>query len=188
MSRLAIRTESQLQAPTLQALEKVKLGGKLPDVYLQFANSEPALRAYLHMEASVREGSLSTMEVEAVKLWVSEQTGCEFCLSVHSFKAQQAGLSKQQQLDIRRHGLIAENSMGDYPDACHRINGLLGIARTIHSRRGNIAQSELDEARKAGISDENMVDLTMVISTIFFTNITNHINDTQSSLPPAPDL
>ena len=188
MSRLAIRTESQLQASTLQALEKVKVGGKLPDVYLQFANSEPALCAYLHMEASVREGSLSTMEAEAVKLWVSEQTGCGFCLSVHSFKALQAGLSKQQQLDIRRYGLIAEGSMADCQATCHRINTLLGIARTIYSHRGNIAQAELDEARKAGLSDENLVDLTMVISTIFFTNITNHINDTQSSLPPAPDL
>ena len=188
MSRLAIRNDSQLQSSTLQALEKVKVGGKLPDVYLQFANSEPALCAYLHMEASVREGSLSTMEAEAVKLWVSEQTGCGFCLSVHSFKALQAGLSKQQQLDIRRHGLIAEGSMADCQAACHRINTLLGIARTIYSHRGNIAQAELDDARKAGLSDKNLVDLTMVISTIFFTNITNHINDTQSSLPPAPDL
>ena len=53
------------------------MNGKLADVYLQFANSEPALRAYLQMEHALKQGSLNTREIEAIKLWVSQQTGCE---------------------------------------------------------------------------------------------------------------
>lgn len=181
MSRLPILTESQLQPSTLEALQQVRVGARLPDVYLQFANSETALRAYLQMEASVREGSLLNAEVEALKLWVSEQTGCEFCLNVHGYKARKAGLSAQQQRDIREHGLINDTSMDDDREAGIRINALLGIANSIFHNRGSISQAQLDEAYSVGISDENLVDLTMVISTIFFTNITNHINDTQPS-------
>ena len=188
MSRLANRTASQLHSSTLDALAPVKSGGKLPDVYLQFANSEPALRAYLHMEASVRDGSLSSAEAEALKLWVSEQTGCDFCLSVHSVKAQQAGLAAPLQLDIRKHGQITGSSKAESDLNCDRINTMLRMAQALFKSRGSIPQNELDEARESGLSDENLVDLTMAISTIFFTNITNHINDTQSSLPPAPRL
>jgi len=120
VSRLTIRAAEELQAQTREALEPVIAAGRIADVYLQFANSESALRAYLHMESSIREGSLSNMEAEAIKLWVSQQL--------------------------------------------------------------------FEEARGAGLNDETLVDLTMAISTIFFTNITNHINDSQSQLPAAPAL
>lgn len=178
MSRLAIRKAEELSSSTVQALEPVMLNGKISDVYLQFANSEPALRAYLHMEASLREGSLRDTELEAIKLWVSEQTGCEFCLSVHSMKARHAGLNKTQQLAVRSGLAVGEP----------RIDALLAVARTIYNKPGSIPQSMLEEAKACGLSDENLVDLAMAVSTIFFTNITNHINDTKSALPAAPSL
>lgn len=178
VSRLTIRSPQELQPSTLEALESVRISGKLADVYLQFANSEPALMAYLHMEGSLREGSLSTMELEAVKLWVSEQSGCDFCLSVHSFKAKQAGIDAPQQIAIR-----SGNTSGN-----ERIDALLGIAKLIYLKRGSIAREALDNARAVGLSDENLVDLSMAISTILFTNMTNHINDTRSSLQVAPAL
>ncbi|MFK7862307.1 MAG: carboxymuconolactone decarboxylase family protein [Granulosicoccus sp.] len=178
MSRLTTRTTSELHATTIQALEPVRLNGKISDVYLQFSNSEAALQAYLQMEESLRKGSLSITELEAVKLWVSEQTGCDFCLSVHSFKAAQAGLSEEQQLAIR----------SGYPSGDVRIDALLTMAGTVFRTPGSVPQAMLDEARAVGLTDENLVDLMMAVSTIFFTNITNHINDTKSSLPPAPAL
>lgn len=178
MSRLRIRESSELQASTAEALEPVKLNGQIADIYLQFANSETALRTYLQMEVSLRKGSLNDSELEAIKLWVSEQTGCQFCLSVHSFKSRQAGLDEAQQLAIR-----TGRATGDA-----RLDALLNLTRIVYRNPGSIAQSALEEARSAGISDENLVDLTMAISTIFFTNLTNHINDSVSSLPPAPSI
>ncbi|MFK8083188.1 MAG: carboxymuconolactone decarboxylase family protein [Granulosicoccus sp.] len=178
MSRLTIRTTSELQPETVEALDPVRLNGKISDVYLQFANSEIALQAYLNMEASLRKGSLSTCELEAVKLWVSQQTGCQYCLSIHSYKARQAGLSDEQQLAIR-----AGSTTGGA-----RMDALLSIARAVYQTPGSLPQSMLIDAREAGLDDENMIDLMMAISTIFFTNLTNHINDTQSPLPPAPAL
>lgn len=154
------------------------MNNKLAPIYLQFANSEPALNAYLHMEASVRGGSLPLMEVEAIKLWMSQQTACDFCLSVHSFKAKQAGLDANTQLAIRR----------SEPTGVDRIDCLLELVAALFHKKGKIPDELLAKARSRGFTDENLVDVTMVMSTIFFTNITNHINDSQSSLPPAVSI
>ena len=175
MSRLTTRIETELSTETLDALAPVRMNNKLADVYLQFANSEPALRAYLHMEASIREGSLAVREVEALKLWVSQQTGCDYCLSVHSFKAKQAGLSPEEQLLIRKG-----QSVGD-----ERLDCLMKIAARLFQRAGKLPDELLQDAYSVGFTEENLVDMSLVMSTIFFTNITNHINDSQSSLPPA---
>jgi len=102
MARLKIRDEDSLSPETLEALEPVRMNGKLSPVYLEYANSEPALQAYLRMEQALVQGQLDERTLEAIKLSVSERTGCDFCLSVHSFKGKKAGLSEEQQLAILR--------------------------------------------------------------------------------------
>jgi AhpD family alkylhydroperoxidase len=164
-----------LQPETLEALQQVSVGGKIADVYLQFAQGEASLRAYLQMERCLQEGSLDSRELEAVKLWVSQQTGCDFCLSVHSFKAGKAGLNQEQQIQIR-----SGKPVGD-----QRIDMLLKVASVVYSTPGSIPQALFDEALASGLSQSNLVDLTMAMATIFFTNITNHINDSRSAFPAA---
>lgn len=152
--------------------------GQIAPVYLQFANSEPALRAYLLMEAALQNGSLDGQDLESIKLLVSELTQCEYCLSIHSFKATKAGIAKDDQLLIRQAKPIGNK----------RIDSIVQIVQALFRQPGTLDQSLLDEARSAGLSDENLVDLCMAMSTIFFTNITNHINQSSSPLPAAPSL
>lgn len=178
MSRLTTPAESQLNTDTLAALEPVRVKGQLAPIYLQFANSQVAIRAYLQMEKALQQGSLDTREIEAIKLWVSEHTACDYCLSVHTFKASQAKLGSEQQLAIRQG-----KACGD-----RRIDGLIMLATHLVRQPGVLPDELLEQARSRGLSDENLVDLTLAISTIFFTNITNHINNSVSSLPAAPSL
>jgi len=169
VSRLRTLDESQLNSETRQALEPFRTGKRLAPVYLQFANSETALRAYLQMENALQEGSLDSRAIEAVKLWVSEHTACHFCSTVHGAKASKAGLSKEQQSAIR-----ASKPCGD-----KRLDMLVQLTEQLVKVPGIVPDEMLAAARSSGISDENLVDLTLIISTILFTNITNHINDTQ---------
>jgi len=178
VTRLSTCKESALSDATLSALEPVRMNGQLAPVYLQFANSEPALRAYLLMEAALQNGSLDAQDLESIKLLVSELTQCEYCLSVHSFKATKAGIGKDEQSLIRQAKPIGNK----------RIDSLVQITHALFSQPRTLNQSLLDEARTAGLSDENLVDLCMAMSTIFFTNITNHINHSSSTLPAAPSL
>lgn len=178
VSRLSTCKEIALSDITLSALEPVRQNGALAEIYLQFANSEPAIRAYLGMEAALQEGSLDEQELECIKLLVSELTQCEYCLSIHSFKATKAGIGQGEQLLIRQ-GKPTGNS---------RFDIIVRLVLSLFKQPGVLEQSVLDDARSAGFSDENLVDICMGISTIFFTNIVNHINHSSSTLPAAPDI
>jgi len=178
VSRLSTLSESDLSENATQALAGVRQNGKLSPIYLQFANSEPALLAYLGMEASLAAGGLNNREIETIKLWVSEYTGCEYCLSVHSWKGSAAGLSTEWQLLIRQGS----------PTGDERLDVLLVLMQQLFEVRGEIPDGLLGRVRAAGYTDQQLLDITMVISTIFFTNLTNHINASVSALPPAPPI
>ena len=176
MPRLHTREESTLSDECLEAFKPVRIDGKLPEVYLQFANSEPAVMAYLGMEKSLQQVSLSALEIESVKLFVSELTQCEYCLSVHTMKAQKAGMDEKFQMAVRGRRATTDA----------RVDALLAILNAFFKTPGVLDDELLDNARNAGITDEQLVATAMVVSTIFFTNITNHINNSISALAPAP--
>lgn len=178
MARLQTKSEQSLGNQVLKLLEPTRTGGKLADVYLQFANSEPALEAYLNMEACLKRSALSEYELEAIKLLVSEITGCQYCLSVHTLKSSRAGIDRAQQMAIR----------SGQPCGDKRLDTVLTIVRHFFQQRTPIPDELLTSARNHQLSDEMLVDIAMAVSTIFFTNITNHINDTEITLPAAPAL
>lgn len=178
MTRLSTCKESALSDATLTALEPVRQNGSLAEIYLQFANSEPALRAYLNMEKALQDGSLDDQELECIKLLVSELTRCEYCLSIHSFKSKKAGISESDQLLIRQ----------GKPTGNRRFDMIVRLVLSLFKQPGALAQEQIDAARATGFSDENLIDICMGMSTIFFTNITNHINHSTSPLKPAPAL
>lgn len=178
MARLETRDETALSQETLDLLDPTRINGRLADVYLQFANSEPALAAYMKMEESLRAGTLSEQEREAIKLAVSEQTQCDYCLTVHSMKATKAGLEKDTQMAIRTGSDTGNN----------RINMIIEIVRYFFQQRGPLPDEMYTKAKSQDFSDEQLVDIAMAVSTIFFTNITNHINNTELTLPAAPPV
>ena len=154
------------------------MSGKIADVYLQFANSEPAIMAYLGMEASLRNSTLSAMEVESIKLLVSEINQCDYCLAIHTMKSRKAGLDKETQIAIR-----SERATGSA-----RVDALLAIVRAFFRQPGPISDDLLSCARECGLTDRELVETAMAVSTIFFTNITNHINKSETTVPAAPAL
>ena len=178
MVRLKTRDEHSLQPETLELLGPTRINDKIADVYLQFANSEHALHAYMAMEASLRKSPLSDLEIEAIKLLVSEITACDFCLATHTMKSRKAGLHKDQQIAVRS-GKATGNA---------RLDTIVKIASHFFNTQGPLDDTLIAEAREQQLTDEALIDIAMAVSTIFFTNITNHINNTKSTLSPAPAL
>lgn len=178
MARLQTLEESSLSAECLASLEHTRINGKIADVYLQFANSEPAIMAYLEMEASLKKSSLSELEIEAIKLLVSEINQCDYCLAIHTMKSRKAGIDKDMQMAIR----------GNRKTGNARVDILLDIVRAFFTRPGPISDELLASAREIGVSDKELVETAMAVSTIFFTNITNHINNSEMTVPAAPPV
>ena len=178
MSFLDEVSESNLSAETLAKLEPFRLKGAISGVYLQIANSEAALRAYLDMENALKASSLSLREIEAIKLLVSQLNQCDYCLSVHHMKASVAGLTDSEKRSIRL-GLPIDDI---------RLDPLLNMVRNFFRAPGPVSKDDLLALRSAGFSDGELVDISMAVATIFFTNVFNHINNTVSALPAAPEV
>ena len=178
MSRLKTRSEHELQDATLDALEITRNNGALAPVYLQIANSEAALQAYLQMEAALRASGLSLREVEAVKLLVSQHNQCDYCLSVHSVKSKAAGLSEAEQQTIRKNEALADA----------RLNAIVATAWALLKQPGTLPEQQLNTLRQAGLDDRQLVDIALAISTITFTNLFNHFNDSKPPFAAAPPI
>ena len=118
MPRLKTRTVPSLSGECLQAMESVQMNGKIPEIYRQFANSEPAVIAYLGMENSLLQFSLSELEIESIKVMVSQRAGCEYCLSVHTMKLRKLGMDESYQTAVR----------SNTPTSNARIDAILAIA------------------------------------------------------------
>jgi len=178
MARLHTQDEGSLSAALLKELEPTRMNGKIADVYLQFANSEPAILAYLQMEASLKKSSLSELEIESIKLLVSEINQCDYCLAIHTMKSRKAGIDKEMQMAIRSHRRTSNA----------RVDALLDIVRAFFEQPGPLSDEQLGKARESGLTDQELVETAMAVSTIFFTNITNHINNSQTTVPAAPPV
>jgi AhpD family alkylhydroperoxidase len=137
------------------------------------SNSPVALQAALDLDGTLRKGSLSAKQIEAVKLAVSAVAECDYCLAAHTLMGKRAGLSGDAMSAIR-----AGNRTGD--DA---IDALVRFARLLVGSAGTVAAEQVAAVKAAGYSDAQIVDTLLAIAAITFTNLVNRVNDTEIDFP-----
>lgn len=153
------------------------LKGKHLNIFKGMANSPAALQAYLGMSGALGQGSLSPAEREVIALVVGQQNECEYCLAAHTMMGKGAGLSEDQTLQARR---------GELGDA--KLNALAGFAKTLVAKRGWAEDSDIGTFKRAGYTDEHVVEAIANVGLNLFTNYFNHVNDTPLDLPKATEL
>lgn len=153
-------------------LDEVKRGlGMTPNLFRVAAQSPAALEALTSFFGAVAKDSLKARTREAVALAVSELNGCDYCLSAHSALGKQAGLDERA---------LEQARLGRADDA-HRA-ALLALAVAIVERRGR-AGSALEEARRAGVSDPELVEVVANVALTLFTNYLNLLAETEIDFP-----
>lgn len=150
--------------------------GTVPNIFLSLGNSPAALEAYLSIGKTLRTGTLTPSENEAIALAVSQYNNCRYCLSAHTLLGKMAGLQEGEMLQIRQN-------RGEQKAA-----KLAQFARVVMEKKGFVSDSELAAVRDAGYSDEQLSEALMVVAQTIFTNFFNHVNDTELDFPAAPEL
>ena len=178
MSRLRTLTDSKLSDEFKRDTDDLRVKGKLPSIYGQMAHSEPAVRAYLALEAALTASPLTLREVEAVKLWVSERNQCKSCLSIHNVKAESAGFEAVQVQAIRAGQAIGQP----------RVDAVVAFTREVVDNQGRVAEGVRQNMLDAGFTDGELIDIMLAAVTITFTNYFNGMNDTTLAFPEAPPL
>jgi uncharacterized peroxidase-related enzyme len=150
--------------------------GKVPNSYLGIGGNSPvALEAVLSLEASLRKSNLSVRDIEVVKLVVSQTTGCDYCLAAHTLMGKKIGLDREAILALRQAR----------PSGDARDDALAGFVLHLITTSGTVPIDVVTAIRQAGFTDAQIVDVTMAIASIAFTNLFNRINDTSLDFPPA---
>lgn len=177
MSRLTIAPLSEASGQAAQLFAAIKSAvGMVPNAYAGIGTLSPvALESALHLDGALRKSSLSAREIEAVKLAVSQQAGCDYCLAAHTLMGRKAGLDAQAIQGVR-HG---------QPSGDGRLDVLADFVRGLVGSSGTVAASVVERVR-AVYSDAQIVDILLAVTAITFTNLFNRVNDTVLDFPPAP--
>jgi uncharacterized peroxidase-related enzyme len=178
MSRLSAIKPDAATGATAEIFAKIrKAVGKVPNAYATIGTHSPeALGALLSVEGVIAAGTLSKPDVEAIKLAVSEVAGCDYCLAAHTLAGKFAGLAPEAMKAVR-----AGEPSGDA-----KRDALVHFVRVLVTTHGTVPEAEVSAIREAGYTERQIVEISLAIASITFTNLVNRVNDTTLDFPAAP--
>jgi len=173
MSRIPAVDPATASAPVQRILDGVQrsLGAK-PNLFRVAANSQAALEGLNGLIGALARGRFDARGREALALTVSEIDGCSYCLSAHSALGKGAGLTESD---------LEKARSGQAPDP--RLAAALRLARRIVETRGHVGESAVAEARQAGLSDAELVEVVAHVALTTFTNYLNEVAATEIDFP-----
>jgi uncharacterized peroxidase-related enzyme len=137
-----------------------ELFGITPNLTKAMANSPAALRGYLEFHRVLGEGRLTRALRERIALLVAQEHECDYCLSEHTYRATRtAGLTAAQASDARA-------GRADEP----REAAVLAFAAALVRARGAVDDGQLDTAHAAGLTAEDIVEITADVALNVFAN------------------
>lgn len=146
--------------------------GRLPNMLLPLAQSPTALDAYLSLSDVVARGTFTARLREQIALAVSGANECSYCASAH------AAIGKMAQIDDAE---VARNLKGEATDSY--VAAILSLVTAILDRHGAITDAELAQARDAGLSDGEIVEVVANITLHLFTNYFNRLAQPEIDFP-----
>ena len=144
----------------------------IPNLTRVLANAPAALEGYLNFSSALAGGTLSAKVREQISLAVAEGNLCSYCLSAHAFIGGKAGLTDKEIADARQTNAEAK-----------KTGAILKLALSILVQRGEISDGALKTARRAGLTDGDIVETTANVALNIFTNYINHVARTVVDFP-----
>jgi len=162
--------EAGKSSDTLTSVQK-KIG-MVPNIYASMAHSPATLNALLGFNGALAEGVLDAGLREQIALTVAGENNCDYCASAHTMMAKAAGVSAEE----ATNNLVAQSG-----DA--RTAAILTFVKNVVVSRGFATDSEVADLRKAGINDEEFVEILAHIGINLFANYFNTIVQTEIDFP-----
>lgn len=180
MNRLFNQPATDATGPAAQLFGAIKGAiGMVPNAYAAIGSNSPvALEAALNLDGALKKGSLSARDIEAIKLAVSELAGCDYCLAAHTLAGRKSGLSAEAMIQLRQGA-----ATGDA-----RIDALTAFVRSVVGTSGTVPEAAVRAVQAAGVTDAQIVDTLLAITSITFTNLFNRVHDTVLDFPAAPTV
>lgn len=177
MQKISALDPAAVDGKSKELLEQIKQKlGATPNIFRTMAHSPNVLEAYLGLSGAMGK-ALSPKLREQIALAIAETNHCDYCLAAHSVMGKKAGLSDEDILSARK---------GEASDA--KAQTAVKFASKVNAEKGFVSDEDLKQMRDAGFSDGEIMEVTTVVALNIFTNLINHVADTEVDFPPAPKL
>ncbi|WP_188770607.1 carboxymuconolactone decarboxylase family protein [Emticicia aquatilis] len=177
MKTIAVPTRDQVSENNQAIFDNLQKGlGFVPNLYATFGYSKNGLGTYLNLQNAA--SSISKKEREVVNLVVSQVNDCRYCQSAHTVLGKMNGFTDEQILEIRK----GEASF----DA--KLNALAVFVKDTTENRGRASAESVENFFAAGYTNENLVDVLMVIGDKIISNYLHAITQIPIDFPVAPVL
>lgn len=155
------------------------LAKKKLNIYRGIANNPTVLDAFVKFAGGVRGGSLTPAQHELVALLCAQTTGCDYCLAAHTKVASSLGVNADAAIMARKGAATDPKNQA-----------LLRFATAVLEKKGHVSDQDLKNFRAAGFDDPAVVETLAVMTVNYFTNLFNHVNQTEidTMFDPAPKI
>jgi uncharacterized peroxidase-related enzyme len=162
---------------TLRLLGQVRAKiGIVPNLFRVLAHAPVALEGYVNFSEALAGGTLDDRVREQIALTVAESNLCYYCRSAHTFLGERTGLTSDEIANAIRASATNPHT-----------NAVLKLARAIVVQRGEVRDSDLQQARVAGLTDGEVVETVANVALNIFTNYINHVARTVVDFPQVGD-
>jgi uncharacterized peroxidase-related enzyme len=177
MSRIATPFPEAVTADSAEVYAQIrKAAGTVPNTFAAIGALAPAaLKVMLEADLVLASGTLNRRDREAIKLAVSEAVGCDYCAAAHVQLGKFAGLTPEELKQIR---------LGQ-PTGNAKRDALVHFVRNLVRTSGTISADQFSRIEAAGYTDRQLVEISLALAVITFTNVFNRINDTTLDFPAA---
>lgn len=148
------------------------LKSKQINIFKGMATNAGVLKAFLSFAGGVKAGALTDAEHEIVALATSQKRHCEYCLAAHTQIAKGAGIAEDLALKIRQ---------GQVEDP--KQQALIDFVHAVIETDGFVTGEQLEAVRGAGYDDAAIIEVLAEITVMTFTNLFNHVNETEIDFP-----
>jgi len=168
VNRITQLNPAQATGKTKQPFDAVQAKlGVVPNFFRVLGNAPAALEGYLNFSGALAGGSLNAKVREQIALVVAESNLCGYCLSAHTFLGGKVGLTQKD---------IADKIQATA--ATGKTDAILKLARSVVVQRGEINDSDLDQARASGLTDGEIVETVANVVVNILSNYVNHVAHT----------
>jgi uncharacterized peroxidase-related enzyme len=177
-NRIQLLSQCEASEKSQQLLAQVqKKFGSVPNVFRMMSNSSAVLQSYLSFSQALSEGQLCPQIQERIALAIAEENGCEYCLAAHSTIAKKAGLSEEE-IQLARRGKSEDQ----------RAQAAIKFSKSVFLYSGDVKDSEFEEIKEAGFSEEEILEIVAAVSLNVLTNSLNNVAQTKLDFPEAKEL
>jgi uncharacterized peroxidase-related enzyme len=163
MSRVELTNPDQITDDRAEILAQIKGAfGVVPNMFKAVAHSPAALQSMWAQFGALGKGTLGAKTGEMIAVAVADQNRCDYCLSAHTVLGKKAGATAEEMAG-------AQSGKSDDP----RTAAVLTLATTLVDKRGQIAGADVQAARDAGLSQEEIVETVAHVALNVFTNYIN---------------